>query len=372
MTNVLLCTPYLQSPEVVSGGIGIWANNILSYHNKIESSIAITPVSFDRKYRVRETDSAIKRLCMGLKDYWGSIRTTFARIDAGGIDVLHLCTSAELSLYKDLYILKRAKRKGVKTVVHFHFGRIPKVVKANNWEGKMVLKVCRSADSVIVMDKSSYLCLEPKGLTNIHYVPNPLSESIIEEVAEYEKIIERVDKKVLFVGHVIVTKGVYELVKACLNVPGIELHIVGTVDESIKTDLQAIAQQRDNGSWLKMRGSMSHTDVVKEMLSARYFVLPSYTEGFPNVILESMASSCTILATRVGAIPEMLDFDSYHPCGVELAPQNVVSISDGLSTLLPDKEKSCKLGQMAKEKVLSTYSIPIVWKQLSEIWSKKI
>lgn len=43
MTNVLLCTPYLQSPEVVSGGIGIWANNILSYHNKIESSIAITP-----------------------------------------------------------------------------------------------------------------------------------------------------------------------------------------------------------------------------------------------------------------------------------------------------------------------------------------
>lgn len=52
-------------------------------------------------------------------------------------------------------------------------------------------------------------------------------------------------------GHVIVTKGVYELVKACLNVPGIELHIVGTVDESIKTDLQAIAQQRDNGSWLK-------------------------------------------------------------------------------------------------------------------------
>ena len=85
-----------------------------------------------------------------------------------------------------------------------------------------------------------------------------------------------------------------------------------------------------------------------------------------------MASSCTILATRVGAIPEMLDFDSYHPCGVELAPQNVVSISDGLSTLLPDKEKSCKLGQMAKEKVLSTYSIPIVWKQLSEIWSKKI
>lgn len=372
MTNVLLCTPYLQSPEVVSGGIVIWANNILNYHSKVESSIAITPVSFDRKYRVKETDSAIKRLFRGLKDYYGSIRNAFARIDEGGIDVLHLCTSAELSLFKDLYILKRAKGKGLKTVVHFHFGRIPKIVKAGNWEGKMLLKVCRAADSVIVMDKSSYLCLEAKGFTNIHYVPNPLSESIMEDVAVHEKLIERVERKVLFVGHVIVTKGVYELVKACLKVPGIELHIVGTVDESIKTDLQAIAQQRDNGSWLRMRGSMSHTDVVKEMLSARFFVLPSYTEGFPNVILESMASSCTILATRVGAIPEMLDFDSDLPCGMELVPQNVESIADGLSALLPDRERCRKIGQMAKEKVLSTYSIPIVWEQLSKIWSKKI
>lgn len=50
---------------------------------------------------------------------------------------------------------------------------------------------------------------------------------------------------------------------------------------------------------------------------------------------------------------------------------NVESIADGLSALLPDKERSRKLGQMAKEKVLNTYSIPIVWKQLSEIWSKK-
>lgn len=370
MTNVLLCTPYLQSPEVVSGGIGIWANNILHYYSKLESSIAITPVSFDRKYRVKETDSAIKRLSLGLKDYWGAIRNAFARIDEGGVDVLHLCTSAELSLFKDLYILKRAKRKGVKTVVHFHFGRIPKVIKANNWEGKMVLKVCRAADSVIVMDKSSYLCLEAKGFTNIHYVPNPLSESIIKEVAVHEEVIERVERKVLFVGHVIVTKGVYELVKACLKVPEIELHIVGTVDEAIKADLLAIAKQRDDGSWLKMRGSMSHNEVINEMLSARYFVLPSYTEGFPNVILESMASSCTILATRVGAIPEMLDFDSYHPCGVELIPQSVESIEQKLSAVVGDKEMGQRLGQMAKEKVLSTYSIPIVWEQLAEIWSK--
>lgn len=37
MINVLFCTPYLQTPEVVSGGIGIWANNIINHHHKVNS-----------------------------------------------------------------------------------------------------------------------------------------------------------------------------------------------------------------------------------------------------------------------------------------------------------------------------------------------
>ena len=110
MINVLFCTPYLQTPEVVSGGIGIWANNIINHHHKVNSNINLIPVSFDRKYDVTETDGAIKRLYHGVKDYWSCIRNAFERIDEGGVDVLHLCTSAQLSLYKDIYILKKARK----------------------------------------------------------------------------------------------------------------------------------------------------------------------------------------------------------------------------------------------------------------------
>lgn len=370
MINVLFCTPYLQTAEVVSGGIVIWANNIINHYHKVDSNIQLIPVSFDRKYDVTETDSPIKRLYYGVKDYYGCIRNAFARINGGGVDVVHLCTSAQLSLYKDLYILKKARKKGVKTIIHFHFGRIPEIVEANNREGKMLLKVCKAADTVIVMDKRSYVCLADKGFTNVHYLPNPLSEHIVDDI-NFERVsVKRINNKVLFVGHVIVTKGVYELVKACLYIPGIELHIVGTVEESIKADLLAIANERDGGAWMKLRGAMPHTEVIREMLSAGVFILPTYTEGFPNVILESMASSCAILSTGVGAIPEMLDFGTDHPCGVELEVKSVSSIRRNLIKLLNDKAERDLLGNMAEEKVLKAYSMPIIWKQLTEIWTK--
>ena len=44
----------------------------------------------------------------------------------------------------------------------------------------------------------------------------------------------------------------------------------------------------------------------KDYAQADLFVFPSYSEGFPNVILESMAAGCAIVTTNVGAIPQML------------------------------------------------------------------
>jgi len=52
--KIFLCTPYLESPDVVSGDIGTWAHNIMAYNQKTGSSIDIVPVSFDRHTHIEK------------------------------------------------------------------------------------------------------------------------------------------------------------------------------------------------------------------------------------------------------------------------------------------------------------------------------
>lgn len=366
--KLLLCTPYLEKPGVVSGGIGMWAQNILNYYHSSKGDIQVIPVSYDRKYNVSETSTVFSRLMYGIRDYRSAIYETRKRLKRDDVDVLHLCTSAQLSLYKDLYVLRMARKKGVKTVIHFHFGRIPELMKANNQEAKMIMRVCKIADTVIVMDHKSQYALLSEGFTNVHNLPNPLSMEIIEDVKKLEGTITRVENRVLYVGHIIPSKGITELVKACAQMDGIELHLIGTISDEYLKELQGIANAKNNGCWLLYRGKMSHDIVICEMLAAGIFCLPSYTEGFPNVILESMACGCSIIATPVGAIPEMLQFGSRDMGGLKVAVRNVDHIVQQLRVFLSNIELRDKCRENAARRVNELYAVPVVWEQLCNIW----
>ena len=93
-------------------------------------------------------------------------------------------------------------------------------------------------------------------------------------------------------------------------------------------------------------------------------MLPSYTEGFPNVILEAMALRKAIIATNVGAIPEMLEGES----GVLIKPQDVNMLATELELLIYDDTRRLKLGQLAYEQARSSFSDDGIFSSLVDIW----
>ena len=263
-----------------------------------------------------------------------------------------------------MYMLRLAHKKNIKVVVHFHYGRIPELCKNKNWEWKLVQKVIDLADCVIVIDKLSYDTLIKIGYSNIYYVPNPISQNVLNIVNQNSGILRK-PKNILFVGHVVKTKGVFELVSACKEISGISLSLVGHVDERIKSELETIAQ----GKWLKIWGELPYEEVIKKMLTCDLFVLPTYTEGFPNVILEGMACGCSIIASRVGAIPEMLSEEDGKPYGVLIDPKNSFLIKKAIEELLNNDTYKSEMRKNVCERVNQRYNIDVIWQKIMSVWN---
>lgn len=367
--NVLLCTPYEEGKAIVFGGITIWARNIVSYYNALnvndrKVSLCIQP--FDRRTFVSKDLSRFQRYYFGAKEYLKMIKETKKSLIRGHFDIVHVSSSASISLVKDIILIRLIHKYQSKAIIHLHFGRAPEIVRKRNWEYFLLKRVLRTADMVLFMDTNSINSIKELGFRNIKYVPNPISEVTMDNINKKRLSVPRVEKTVLFVGHIIRSKGVFELAEAARELDGISLSFVGKCPEDTKSDLLRV------NSKINFIGEVTHERVIEQMLSSDLFVLPSYTEGFPNVILESMACECAIVGTSVGAIPEMLNINSTAPCGLVVPPRDSLSLRNALETLLNDSQLRDTYRKNAKYRVNDCYRVGKIWAQLESIWESTL
>ena len=362
--KVLFATPYKASSV---GGISKWSEHIVDFSDSIKDpTIEIDILPMNRGVFIATISKPI-RLFKGLQEYTSFICKAHKLFQKEEYDVMHICTSASISLMKDLMMLRLAKKHHVPTVLHFHFGRIPNLARKKNWEWKMICYAIRRSTISITIDNNSYQTLKVACFDNIKYLPNPLAPSVISYINKHAYLTRRESRMILFVGHCVRNKGVYELVNACKDIPNIQLVLLGRITDRVKEDLQEIA---NNGDWLKLLGERPFEDVLQLMLSCGVFTLPSYSEGFPNVILESMACGCAIISTNVGAIPEMLDVDNDERCGICVNPKDVKGLRLSITYLINNPDLATSLGIKAKQRVLVNYSMEKIWKDLVSFWDE--
>ena len=142
-------------------------------------------------------------------------------------------------------------------------------------------------------------------------------------------------------------------------------NITYAYEENIKSELEQITNK---APWMEIKGLCDLEMVIKEMLGCGIFVLPTYTEGFPNVIIESMACGCAIVTTAVGAIPEILAEDDGKPYGIIIEPQNVDQLTVAIQKMLTDTifMQECKVN--VQKRVKDRYNIDSIWQQITTIW----
>jgi len=117
------------------------------------------------------------------------------------------------------------------------------------------------------------------------------------------------EQVILYVGRLIEAKGLRELMTAFQAVltqhPRARLAFAG--EGALKTELQAQIEQVGLTSRIQLLGGIAPSSVAEWMSSADVLTLPSWSEGYPNVLVEALACGCPVVASRVGGIPEIVN-----------------------------------------------------------------
>lgn len=364
--KVLLCSPYLDT-----GGISRWTNNITGYFQEFIPQTDIRtfyPSKGDLSFNPPK--NMFMRILRGIRRYGLFFFQLKKEIKKESFDVAHFSTSGSISFIRDYLALKLCKAKNIKTVLHLHFGRIPEVLQGNSLEKFLFLKCTKYADEIITLDLNTCQALNSIDLKGVSYLPNPISKQFVDTISKH-KDIKPIKNLIVYAGHIIPSKGITDLVKAASRIENIQLELVGPIQDSYKKELIEIIKESP-GISLTFKGQSSSEEVLKSMLKSSIFVLPSHTEGFPNVVIEAMACGCAIISTNVGAIPEMLNPEEERDdiCGIVIPPKDIDLLHSTILEVLSDNTKSEKMRKNAFSRVNKRYNIDKISRSLFEIWAR--
>lgn len=175
---------------------------------------------------------------------------------------------------------------------------------------KLILRtMLKNADAVIALTEDMKKNIQKTYNREVFVIPNGIDLEKFVNISRKNLLLSNYTKKILFVGRLHPVKGVRYLIEAMKIIKEKDLYakliIVGDGEEREK--LQKLANKMGLLDSITFTGQIPNQNVSQYMAMSDILVLPSLSEGFPNVILEAMAFGIPIVATNVGGVIEIME-----------------------------------------------------------------
>ena len=156
---------------------------------------------------------------------------------------------------------------------------------------------------------------------------------------------------ILSVGNLVALKGYNFVISALPAIadanPQAMVVLIGEGQERKALMEQAVAL--GVADRVRFTGYLPPAQIPDWLNAADVFVLPSLSEGRPNVILEALACGRPVVATRVGGIPEIVDDGR---TGFLVEPQQPDQLAERIGLLLNDRELGRRIGRAGRQSLI--------------------
>jgi len=281
-----------------------------------------------------------------------------AAIARTGASIVHLNPSLDPKAYwRDLSHLLAAKLCGARVVYQIHGGAPSLLCGSNRLLSGPMRRVLRATlhwpDVVVVLSRAvleEMRALAPEQ--DVRLVPNAI------DCAPFvgSRRAAEGPLRLFHIGRLVKTKGAFETVQglALARARGVDARLVIAGDGPDLTRLQQTVHELGLAAHVTFAGPAFGQRKAGLLAEADVFLLPSYREGLPYALLEAMAAGVVPVATRVGAIPDVVA-DGVH--GVLVPSRDPKAIAQAIAALDADRAGLARMGAASRERVLTAYSI---------------
>lgn len=284
------------------------------------------------------------------------------------IDVVHIHSSAGVSFARKTIFVYICKAFGKKTILHLHASRFYDFfLPQGGLKKKWINTVFKKVDLVIA------LCSDWETHIRAHYpevnvrtIHNPVD---LQQMEFTPKIKQERDFRVIFVGFLIESKGIKDLLNLARQLKDqgkthIKFILAGKGElENYILDYVARHELEQQVNYIGWVSGDTKDQLYRD---ADLFFLPSYKEGMPMSILEAMSYSLPVVSTNIAGIPDLIDNGKN---GFMLKPGDIEGFNQKISQLAASPEMLAQFREQSYKKV-SDFDTEKILKQIEDVYQQ--
>lgn len=284
--------------------------------------------------------------------------------------IVHINPSlAWLAIWRDFLFLRIVKANGFPVLIFFRGWReniSKKFGKLGFWQ-LYFKKRLKRADAIVVLAKQFKENLLDLGI-------NPDKIFISSTMVEFSKYFHEYKKftrpyKILMCGYLKKEKGPYELLEAASKIikkfPDTKFVFVGKGEELTRLKQKTKKMKLENN--VEFTGYKSGDEKINIFREAHIFAFPSYSEGFPTVILEAMAAGAALVSTSVGGLDDALK-DGKNGLIIKSMPPQPEEIAEKIIQLFKNPKLMKKMSKNNVLEAKEKYDVKILSKEIGKIY----